>query len=155
MQDKPLLDGINQKIIKSLQENARISYAELGKQVHLSAPAVAERIRKMEEFGVITGYRVEVDLDKIGMPILAIVQCKVFRAKEKEFKQLLLNIPDIMECYNTTGEQAFVVKVATRSMGRLDEVLDTMCELCDTVTMMVLSTPVKRAFPETAFKSDY
>lgn len=151
MQDKPLLDGINQKIIQALQENARISYAELGKQVHLSAPAVAERIRKMEEFGVITGYRVEVDLDKIGMPILALVQCKVFRAKEKEFKQLLLKIPDIMECYNTTGEQAFVVKLATRSMSRLDEVLELMCEMCDTNTMMVLSAPVNRAFPETAF----
>lgn len=147
-----MLDNTNRRILKALQEDARISYAELGKQVHLSAPAVAERMRKMERDGIITGYRLSVDLDKVGLPILAIVQCKVFPAMERKFKDLLLTIPDLIECYNTTGEQAFVIKIATQSMARLDEILETFGDMCDTNTMMVLSTPVYRTLPDTFFQ---
>ncbi len=146
-----MIDNINRRILKALQKNARISYAELGKQVHLSAPAVAERIRKLEQDGVISGYSVSVDMDKLGLPVVAIVQCKVFRAMERQFKELLLTIPDIIECYNTTGEQAFVIKVATRSMARLDEILELFGDMSDTNTMMILSTPVHRALPDTFF----
>ncbi|SIS40654.1 Lrp/AsnC family transcriptional regulator [Neptunomonas antarctica] len=146
-----MIDNINRRILNALQKNARISYAELGKQVHLSAPAVTERIRKMEQEGVITGYSVSVNMDKLGLPVLAIVQCKVFRAKERQFKELLLSIPDILECYNTTGEQAFIIKLATGSMARLDEILDLFGDMSDTNTMMILSAPVHRALPDTFF----
>ncbi|MGY8868904.1 MAG: Lrp/AsnC family transcriptional regulator [Pseudomonadales bacterium] len=147
-----MIDNINRRILKALQHNARISYAELGKQVHLSAPAVAERIRKLEQDGVISGYSVSVDMDKLGLPVVAIVQCKVFRAMERQFKELLLTIPDIIECYNTTGEQAFVIKMATVSMARLDEVLELFGDMSDTNTMMILSTPVHRTLPDTFFE---
>lgn len=103
-------------------------------------PAVAGRIRKLEQDSVITGYSVAVDMDKLGMPVLAMVQCKVFRAMERQFKKLLLTIPDIIECYNTTGEQTFVIKMATRSMARLDEILELFKDMRDTNTMMILST---------------
>ena len=146
-----MLDNINRRILKALQDDARISYAELGKLVHLSAPAVAERIRKLERDGVITGYSISVDMDKLGLPIIAMVQCKVFRAMERQFKELMLTIPDVIECYNTTGEQAFVIKMATRSMARLDEILEIFGDMCDTNTMMVLSTPVYRTLPDTFF----
>ena len=146
-----MIDNINRRILNALQKNARISYAELGKQVHLSAPAVAERIRKLEQEGVISGYSVSVDMDKLGLPVVAIVQCKVFRAMERQFKELLLTIPDIIECYNTTGEQAFVIKMATRSMARLDDILELFGDMSDTNTMMILSTPVHRALPDTFF----
>lgn len=147
-----MIDNINRRILKALQHNARISYAELGKQVHLSAPAVAERIRKLEQEGVISGYSVSVDMDKLGLPVVAIVQCKVFRAMERQFKELLLTIPDIVECYNTTGEQAFIIKMATVSMARLDEVLELFGDMSDTNTMMILSTPVHRTLPDTFFE---
>ncbi|WP_245573801.1 Lrp/AsnC family transcriptional regulator [Neptunomonas japonica] len=147
-----MIDNINRRILKALQHNARISYAELGKQVHLSAPAVAERIRKLEQEGVISGYSVSVDMDKLGLPVVAIVQCKVFRAMERQFKELLLTIPDIIECYNTTGEQAFVIKMATVSMARLDEILELFGDMSDTNTMMILSTPVHRTLPDTFFE---
>ncbi len=146
-----MIDNINRRILKALQKNARISYAELGKHVHLSAPAVAERIRKLEHEGVISGYSVSVDMDKLGLPVVAIVQCKVFRAMERQFKELLLTIPDIIECYNTTGEQAFIIKMATGSMARLDEILELFGDMSDTNTMMILSTPVHRTLPETFF----
>ncbi len=144
-----MIDAINRKIIAALQENARISWAELGKRVHLSAPAVAERVRKLESAGVITGFRVNVDLDKLGYPIVALVQCKVFRTREREFKALLLSFDEVLECYNTTGEQAFLVRLATESMAQLDAVLEAFCDLSDTNTMMILSKPVDRVLPET------
>ncbi|WP_293269063.1 Lrp/AsnC family transcriptional regulator [Neptunomonas sp.] len=147
-----MIDNINRRILKALQHNARISYAELGKQVHLSAPAVAERIRKLEQEGVISGYSVSVDMDKLGLPVVAIVQCTVFRAMERQFKELLLTIPDMIECYNVTGEQAFVIKMATVSMARLDEILELFGDMSDTNTMMILSTPVHRTLPDTFFE---
>lgn len=142
-----MLDSINQKIIAALQANARVSYAELARRVHLSPPAVAERIRKLEEAGVITGYTLKVDLEKAGYPIVALVQCKVFRTQEKAFKALLLACGEVVECYNVTGEQAFIVKVATPSLSRLDEILEEFCTLSDTNTMVILSKPVDRILP--------
>ncbi|MCL6414415.1 Lrp/AsnC family transcriptional regulator [Aestuariirhabdus sp. Z084] len=142
-----MLDSINSKILIALQENARISFAKLGERVHLSAPAVAERVRKMEAAGIITGYGVRVDLDKLGYPIVALVQCKVFGAKEKALKQLLLERDEVVECYNVTGEQAFIVKLAVKSLALLDEVLEEICAVSDTNTMVVLKEPVHRVLP--------
>ena len=147
-----MLDAINRKILAALQENARISYAELGKKVHLSAPAVAERMRKLESAGVITGYSLEINLDKVGYPIVALVQCKVYRTKEREFKALVLSYDEVIECHNVTGEQAFLVKLAIESMSQLDDILEAFIDFSDTNTMMILSTPVDRALPETFFK---
>ncbi len=147
-----MLDAINRKILAALQENARISYAELGKKVHLSAPAVAERMRKLESAGVITGYSLEINLDKVGYPIVALVQCKVYRTKEREFKALVLSYDEVIECHNVTGEQAFLVKLAVESMSQLDDILEAFIDFSDTNTMMILSTPVDRALPETFFK---
>jgi len=147
-----MIDAINRKILAALQENARISYAELGKKVHLSAPAVAERIRKLEAAGVISGYTLKVDLDKVGYPIVALVQCKVYRTKEREFKALVLSYDEVIECHNVTGEQAFLVKLAVESMSQLDEILEAFIDLSDTNTMMILSTPVDRPLPETFYR---
>lgn len=148
-----MIDATNRKILKALLENARISFAELGKRVHLSAPAVAERVRKLEAAGVITGFSARVDLDRLGYPIVALVQCKVFRTKEKAFKALMLDCPEVVECYNVTGEQAFLVKLAVQSMSQLDLILERFCTLSDTNTMMILSTPVDCGVPATFFQS--
>ncbi|RDE25373.1 Lrp/AsnC family transcriptional regulator [Motiliproteus coralliicola] len=145
------MDNINRKIIAALQQNARISYAELGKLVHLSAPAVAERIRKLESAGVISGYSLKVDLDQLGYPIVALVQCKVFRTKEREFKAHMLACKSVIECHNVTGEQAFLVKLAVQSMKQLDNILESFLDFSDTNTMMILSTPVDRAVPQTFY----
>jgi Lrp/AsnC family leucine-responsive transcriptional regulator len=142
-----MTDKINRKIIAALQRNARISYAELGKLVHLSAPAVAERVRKLESAGIISGYGVKIDLDKLGYPIVALVQCKVFRAKERQFKALVLACDSVIECINVTGEQAFLVKLAVKSMSQLDEILESFLDFSDTNTMMILSTPVDQPVP--------
>jgi len=142
------LDATNKKILAALAEDARLSFAELGKRVHLSAPAVAERVRKLELAGVITGYKLAVDLDKLGYPIVTLVLCTVFRTKERAFKALILETPQVIECYNTTGEEAFMVKIATSTMGELDAILDRFCDMSDTHTRVVLSEPVKRTLPQ-------
>ena len=149
-----MIDAINRKIIAALQEDARLSYADLGKRVHLSAPAVAERIRKLESAGVISGFSIKVDLDKLGYPIVALVQCKVFRTKEREFKTIMLACDSVVECHNVTGEQAFLVKLAVKSMSQLDHILESFCDFSDTNTMMILSTPVDRCIPATYFDSN-
>ncbi|ADZ92229.1 Lrp/AsnC family transcriptional regulator [Marinomonas mediterranea] len=141
------MDKINWKIIKALEENARLSYAELGKQVHLSAPAVAERVRKLEEAGVITGYGAKINLEKVGIPITAIVECQVYRTKEREFKALVLSQKEVVSCYNVTGPYAFILKVSTHSLSKLDALLERLIDLSDTNTMMVLTTPIDRELP--------
>ncbi|MCV2401265.1 Lrp/AsnC family transcriptional regulator [Marinomonas sp. C2222] len=141
------MDKINFKLLKALQENARLTFAELGKKVHLSAPAVAERVRKLEEIGVITGYSAKVNLEKLGIPITALVECQVYRTKEREFKALVMGLDEVVDCYNVTGPYAFVLRVAVRNMSHLDTLLERLIDLSDTNTMMIMSTPVHREMP--------
>lgn len=141
------MDKTNWKILKLLEQNGRLTYAELGKLVHLTAPAVAERMRKLEESGVITGYSVQVNLEKAGIPITALVECQVYRTKEREFKALVMGLDEVIECYNVTGPYAFVLKVGVKSMSKLDVLLERLIDLSDTNTMMIMTTPVKRIMP--------
>ncbi|MGO2355628.1 MAG: Lrp/AsnC family transcriptional regulator [Marinomonas foliarum] len=141
------MDKTNWKLLKLLEGNGRLTYAELGKLVHLTAPAVAERVRKLEESGVITGYSVQVNLEKVGIPITALVECQVYRTKEREFKALVMDLEEVIECYNVTGPYAFVLKVGVKSMSKLDALLERLIDLSDTNTMMIMITPVKRIMP--------
>ena len=141
------MDKTNWKLLKLLEQNGRLTYAELGKMVHLTAPAVAERVRKLEESGVITGYGAKINLEKVGIPITALVECQVYRTKEREFKALVLSLDEVISCHNVTGPYAFVLRVAVRSMSLLDELLERLIDLSDTNTMMVLSTSVSREMP--------
>jgi Lrp/AsnC family leucine-responsive transcriptional regulator len=141
------MDKTNWKLLKLLEQNGRLTYAELGKMVHLTAPAVAERVRKLEESGVITGYSVQVNLEKAGIPITALVECQVYRTKEREFKALVMSLDEVIECYNVTGPYAFVLKVGVKSMSKLDALLERLIDLSDTNTMMIMTTPVKRIMP--------
>lgn len=141
------MDKTNWKLLKLLEGNGRLTYAELGKLVHLTAPAVAERVRKLEESGVITGYSAQVNLEKAGIPITALVECQVYRTKEREFKALVMDLEEVIECYNVTGPYAFVIKVGVKSMSKLDALLERLIDLSDTNTMMIMTTPVKRIMP--------
>ena len=141
------MDKTNWKLLKLLESNGRLTYAELGKMVHLTAPAVAERVRKLEESGVITGFSVQVNLEKAGIPITALVECQVYRTKEREVKALIMGLDEVIECYNVTGPYAFILKVGVKSMSKLDALLERLIDLSDTNTMMIMTTPVKRTMP--------
>lgn len=134
-----MLDPINWKIIHLLQQNARMSFAELGKAVHLSAPAVAERVKKLEEQGVLQGYSVRLNLDKLGYPIIAQIQARVFLGKEPDFIRFVQSRAEVLECNNVTGEKAFLLKVAVGTMGQLDQLLEAFSKLSETNSMIVLS----------------
>ncbi|MCA9982298.1 MAG: Lrp/AsnC family transcriptional regulator [Anaerolineales bacterium] len=128
----------------ALQENARISYAELGKQVALSAPAVAERVRKMEEAGIITGYHAAVEVEKLGAAMTVIVEMVVVHEREKAFLTAVLDMPEILQCYNVTGEGSYVLGAAVSSTTHLNDLLIRLARFGQTVTQLVLSKPVKR-----------
>lgn len=133
------MDRINANIIAILQTNARISISELSKQVHLSAPAVAERVKRLEEQKIITGYQAKVDVTALGYPIEAMLQVKVFAGKEPEFMTFAKQRAEITECYNVTGEAAFICKIATLSMKTLDAFLEELSSIGESNTMMILS----------------
>ncbi len=154
-----LLDNIGWRILSELQQNARIHFAELGRIVGLSTPAVTERVHKMEEAGIIIGYRTHLDPAKVGLPILAFVHVKVGGENLGCFMRLAATHPEVLECHRVTGEESFLLKVAVADVAHLERLLDALMPYVATTTSMVLSTalawgnivkPEKPANAETA-----
>jgi Lrp/AsnC family leucine-responsive transcriptional regulator len=138
------LDDLDWRILEALQDNARITFSELGRRVSLTPPAVAERIRRMEDSGVITGYRVELDHARVGLPILAFVRLRAAGdIKCLELGELTKDIPEILECHRITGEDSYIVKVAVRSVEHLERLVDSLMPYAETVTSLVFSSPVR------------
>jgi Lrp/AsnC family leucine-responsive transcriptional regulator len=145
LENERLLDETGWHILEALQENARLSYSELGQRVGLSSPAVAERVRRMEDAGIITGYRAEVNTAKIGYPITAIIRistppgerCTRFNAEAQE-------IPEVLECHRVTGSDSLIMKIMASSVEHLESLIDRLSEHGQLTTSIVLSTPVSR-----------
>jgi len=135
-----LLDDIGWKILAELQQNARISFTELGRIVGLSTPAVTERIHKMEEAGIIVGYRAQIDPAKVGLPILAFVNVKVGGENLVRFMEVSATHPEVLECHRVTGAESFLLKVAVADVSHLEKLLDALMPYVATTTSMVLST---------------
>ena len=143
------MDKINKNIIRRLYENSRITISELAKLVHLSAPAVKERIEKLEAQQVILGYGLRTDPQALGYGISGFVQADVMTGKEAVFKKLVKASDAITECYNVTGEKAFLFRVSVRTMAELDALLETLSSVCKTDTALVLSETVAPRLPRT------
>jgi Lrp/AsnC family transcriptional regulator, leucine-responsive regulatory protein len=137
-----LLDDTGWHILEALQENARISFSELGQRVGLSSPAVAERVRRMEDAGIITGYRAEVNTAKIGYPITVIMRMNSQGEKCTRLNVFVREIPEILECYRVTGEDCHIMKVMVSSVEHLESLIDRLSEHGQVTTSIVLSTPV-------------
>ncbi|MGD2180757.1 Lrp/AsnC family transcriptional regulator [Lusitaniella coriacea] len=155
MNDRPekLLDNTSWQILAILQENARIPFKELGKQVKLSAPAVAERVRKLEEAGIITRYRAELDLEKLGLLITAFVTFRSFPDKCDELKQLLNETPEVQSSYRITGSDHYIARVSVTSVGHLEQLVDRFIPYATITTSIVLSKPfAERAIGKDIFK---
>jgi Lrp/AsnC family leucine-responsive transcriptional regulator len=133
------MDKINREILTILQQNSRISFADLAKKVHLSAPAVTERVKKLEDSGVIKGYHASIDVEQLGYSIEAMIQAKVFLGQESTFIKLAKSKSEIIECYNVTGDKAFLLKVIVPAMTKLDALLGEFSHISETSTMVVLS----------------
>ncbi|MFD3756945.1 Lrp/AsnC family transcriptional regulator [Streptomyces sp. NPDC058622] len=137
-------DATDWRILEALQRDDRASFTELARSVSMSASAVTERVRRMEEVGVITGYTAVVDPDKLGKSILALVRLRYPHGNYKPFHDFLDATPDILEAHHVTGDDCFVLKVAARSMAHLEEVTGRISGLGSVTTSVVYSSPLPR-----------
>jgi Lrp/AsnC family leucine-responsive transcriptional regulator len=111
------------RLLRELQADARLSFAELGRRVGLSLPAVAERVRRMEEAGIITGYHAEVSLSKVGLPITAFIRLNVPRDRYPAFTALIHDLSEVLECHHLSGSDSFILKGPT-SISHLEALID-------------------------------
>ena len=133
------LDAHDARILEELQRDARITLAELGRRVHLSQPAVTERVRKLELSGVIRGYRAIVDPQRLGYGIRALV--RVGRADYQRVVKLIEQAPEVVNAWNVTGEDSWVLEIAVIDVEHLDAVVTKFCLLTETSTSIVLNAP--------------
>ncbi|MFD9035140.1 Lrp/AsnC family transcriptional regulator [Streptomyces sp. NPDC059567] len=137
-------DATDWRILQALQTEGRASFAELARAVSMSASAVTERVRRLEEAGVIAGYTAVVDQERLGLPILAFVRLRYPNGNYKPFHDLVAITPEILEAHHVTGDDCFVIKVAARSMKHLEEVSGKIATLGSVTTNVVYSSPLPR-----------
>jgi Lrp/AsnC family leucine-responsive transcriptional regulator len=138
----PTIDRTDWRLLEELQRDGRASYADLARVVAMSPSAVAERIRRMEETGVIAGYRAVVDPERVGLQVMAMVRLRYPTGNYRPFHALLDTTPEIIEAHHVTGEDCFVLKVLTRSMRHLEEVTGRISGLGAVTTSVVYSSPL-------------
>ena len=137
-----MLDDIDCNILVCLQENARIPFAELGRRVGLSTPAVIERVRRLEESGVIAGYHAEVRPEKVGLTVRAFIKVSVAGDKLEKFASIVKKVPEILECHRVTGSESFLLQAAVEDVAHLELVIDSLMPYVATNTAIVLGSPV-------------
>lgn len=133
------LDATDWAILGELQRDGRVPLTELGRRVNLSASAATERVKRLEAAGVIAGYRAEVDLAKVGYPVLAVVRLKYAGSRHEPLHRLLGERVEILECLRTTGEDCYSLKVAATSMVHLEELVNELARFGSTTTNIVYS----------------
>ncbi len=139
------LDTVDLAIIRELSQDARVSLAELGRRVSLSRPAVAERVRRLEESGVITGYGAHLDLGRLGLGLRAHVSLRPRHRSIKSTQGLrdrLLAVGNVLGCVHVTGADCYELVIAVRDARQLEQVIEKLAQLGDTTTAVVLSEPL-------------
>ena len=136
------LDTLDHKILAELQMEGRLSFAELGRRVGLSTPAVAERVRRLEDSGVIERYIAVVNPAKVGLPVRAFVKITVGGDRLPHFHGLAQRMPEVRACHRVTGAESYIIEVAVRDLPHLEAVIDSLSPYVATNTSMVLNSPV-------------
>lgn len=145
---KLLLDDRNRKLLAALMKNPRSSIATLARRVGLSAPAVRERLLRLEESGVIKGWRVELDPQALGYPIAILVRVRPMPGQLPKIVKLAQSLPQVTECHRITGEDCFLMRLYLHNLDELDGLLDRFLAYGQTTTSIVQSSPVPpRALP--------
>jgi len=137
------MDTIDCQIIKLLQDNGRISIKKIAEIISLTPPAVAERIRKLEETGVIMGYRAIIDPKKFGMNIRAIINVTLKAEKRKEFIEFARQNSCILECHHVTGGFSMTIKAIFKEIAELDALVGKIQQHGNTQTLIILSSPIE------------
>lgn len=137
-----LLDARNLALLRLLRDDPRMSVSELARRVDMSAPAVRDRLRRLEEAGVIKGYRLEIDPQALGYPIAAFVRVRPMPGKLPKIAELAKRMPQVVECHRVTGEDCFILKVYLEELDGLDRILDRFLAYGQTTTSLVQSSPI-------------
>ena len=147
---KSLLDGTNQRLLRELAGDPRASAARLARRVGMSAPAVRERLARLEEAGVIRGYRLDVDPAAIGLPVAAWVRVRPGPGQLHKVAELAARTPQVSECHRISGDDCFLMKVHVPALEALEPVLDEFLLYGQTISSFVVSTPVPPRTPGTS-----
>jgi Lrp/AsnC family leucine-responsive transcriptional regulator len=142
--DSYLMDSFGRSLLTELQENARLSTAELARRVGLSPTATAERLKQMEEMGIVRGYTVEMDREALGLEVLAFIRMTCDGQHYFRLMEFVQTLEEVRECHHLTGGDAFLLKVTTASMSALETLIEALLPYGNPVTSVVLSTPVER-----------
>jgi len=147
IESTPILDDYGRSLLHALQQDSRLSYADLGRRVGLSPSATAERMRRMEEDGIIRAYTIEIDREALGLPILAYVRITCEGQRYQPFLKFVHTLPEVRECHHVTGGEAFILQVTTASIAELERTIERLLPYGIPTTSLVLSSPVgKRAY---------
>lgn len=138
-----ILDELNWKILKCLQENARQSNSEIGRQVGITSPAVSERIKKMEDAGIIQSYDTSISSYEIGYQLKAIITLRAFMGMLKPFMEKVKTYDEVLNCYRITGNENFVMEVVLKNQKHLESFIDQLIVYGETKTQIVLSKVVR------------
>jgi len=141
------IDEIDRRILAIVSEDARISLKDLAGRVNLSSPSTSERLRRLEDKGVIRGFTVDIDPEALGYSLQAIVRIRPLPGKLHIVQALIAEIPEVVDCDKVTGDDCFVARLYLRSIAQLDGILDRVAEKAETSTAIVKSQPVRRRLP--------
>lgn len=139
------MDKLNWAILEELQKNARISFSEVGRKVGLTSPAVAERVRKMEDSGIIDSYKVNLSHQKTGYQLRAIITLRAFTGRLKAFLETVKEFKEVVNCYRITGNENIIMEVILKDQVHLEKLIDKLITYGETRTHIVLSNVIKDA----------
>jgi Lrp/AsnC family transcriptional regulator, leucine-responsive regulatory protein len=145
--EEGLLDDVNLRILAELRDGPRLSMAELARRVNMSAPAVTERVQRLQQAGVIAGYRLDIDPAAVGLPVTAFARIRPMPGSLAKIAELAAELPQVTECYRITGEDCFLIKLHAPAIDQLEAILDRFLVYGNTTTSIVVSTPVPRRPP--------
>ena len=137
------MDDVNWRILALLQENARISFSEIGRQVGLTSTAVAERVRRLEDARVVRSYRIVPGDDELGYPITAFVTVAVHYGGASQLLRLCAELPEVVECHHVTGDDSYLLRVRATSVPHLEEIVQRLRRVGEPSASIVLSTPIE------------
>lgn len=142
-----MIDHIDQSILTALSGNARMSLKQLASVAGLSSPSIAERLHRLEERGVISGYSININPHALGYQFQAIVRIRPLPGQLQAVQKLIENTPEFCECDKVTGEDCYVARLFLRSLGQLDSILDRIAAKAETNTSIIKGTTIARRLP--------
>lgn len=143
MDSTTLLDVYGRKLLEELQANARLSIAELGRRIGLSPTATTERLKQMEEIGILRGYTVQIDPELLGLEVMAFIRMSCDGQNYHRLIEYVQNLEEVRECHHLTGGDDFLLKVTTTNMVDLEALIEALLPYGNPVTSLVLSSPVE------------